>query len=85
MNVVLLVAAVAQPFLLTAVVAMFQRTLRNERRESTNERRLLTNQLLNSVGRPWQPAPADERRGSVEDELETWGRYTPNPEQLPVE
>lgn len=54
-------AALGQPFLLVAVVAIFQRALRNERREATNERRLLTNQLLNSVGKPWQQAPADER------------------------
>lgn len=77
-------AALGQPFLLVAVVAVFQRMLRNERRESANERRLLLNQILHLTGRPWQQAPADERPDDVPD-LEVWGRYSPSPEQLPID
>lgn len=77
-------AALGQPFLLVAVVAVFQRMLRNERRESTNERRLLLNQILHLTGHPWQQAPADERVTEPDLEAE-WGRYSASPEQLPVE
>lgn len=77
-------AALGQPFLLVAVVAVFQRMLRNERRESANERRLLLNQILHLTGRPWQQAPADER-DPEEDLSNEWGRYSASPEQLPVE
>lgn len=84
MTVVLVVAAVSQPFLLTAVVAIGSRLIRNERREHVRERDLLLNKLLNVVGKPWQPAPADERDPD-EDLSNEWGRYSASPEQLPVE
>lgn len=84
MTVVLVVAAVSQPFLLTIVVSIGARLLRNERREHSRERELWTNQLFHAVRHPWQQAPADER-GPAEDLSREWGRYSASPEQSPVE
>lgn len=84
MTYALVASAICGPFAPTVVWAVCARMLRNERRESANERRLLLNQILHLTGRPWQQAPADERV-EPDDLEETWGRYSASPEQLPVE
>lgn len=83
-EILLAAAALGQPFLLVAVVAVFQRIIRNERRDHRRERELWSNQLFHAVRHPWQQAPADERE-PVEDLSNEWGRYSASPEQLPVE
>lgn len=66
---------------LVVTVMTFGGLLRSERRQHARERDLLLNQLLHTVGKPWQEAPADHHEPPVEREPRTW---TASPEQLPT-
>lgn len=75
------VVALVEPFAPVVAVWLCMTILRQERREHARERDLLTNQLLNSVGKPWQQAPADERAPEPEVEQRL---YAVSPDQYPV-
>lgn len=76
-----LVALVA-PFAPVIVVWVCIRLLRTERREHARERELLTNQLLNLAGKPWQEAPASLR--PVPDLVDEPLVYIASPEYSPL-
>jgi hypothetical protein len=71
---------------LVAVAWCFTSLLRAKERAAARREDLLLNQLLHAVGRPWQPAPADESGGLRE--AEPYERELPGfsatPEQWPV-
>jgi hypothetical protein len=83
------VAVLAIVFLgaLGVVTAAFVGVLKSLVRSHARERDLLINQLLHSVGRDWQPAPAEEHRRASRAEARgfTPPSWTATPEQLPVE
>lgn len=64
---------------LVLVVSFGAGLIRSQQRAHARREDLLLNQLLNAVGKPWLPAPADE---TVEPEpwLEA-GRFVASPEQ----
>lgn len=55
------IVALALVAVLAVTVVAFVGLLRSERRAHARERDLLLNQLLHAIGKPWQPAPADEK------------------------
>lgn len=60
--------ALVEPFTFVGIVALAFRFLRGQERAHARREDLILNQLLNSVGKPWQPAPADERTPEPEPE-----------------
>lgn len=77
--------ALALVGLLVVTVVGFANLLRAQQRAHTRERDLLLNQLLNTVGKPWLPAPADDR--APDQPPAEWEpratRFTESPEHFP--
>lgn len=67
---------------LVVSLSIFASALRSQQRAHARREDLLLNQLLNAVGKPWQPAPADEREPVTPREIPP-RRYTATPEQFP--
>ena len=64
--------------------------LRSQNRAHARREDLLLNQMLHTAGKPWQPAPADDRspRSLLDDDGEMvlsqhYSRFTSSPEQEP--
>ena len=72
------VAIVALAMSFGSVMAL-SATIRSLTRSHARREDLLINQLCNAVGRPWQPAPADE----WEEPEEPVHLYAVSPEQFP--
>lgn len=79
----LIVALVVLAAVFAGVVARMQRA--HARRED-----LLVNQICHLAGRDWHPAPADEleqrrHRAAAEAQESARVRFTPSPEQQPIQ
>jgi hypothetical protein len=83
----MVLVALAEAAVIVLIVGAFLRALASQQRSHARREDLLVNQLLHSVGRDWQPSPADEHRRAsrAEDRGFTPPSWTPTPEQLPVE
>jgi hypothetical protein len=62
------------------LVAAFANLLRSQQRSQARERDLLLNQVMHLSGKPWQPAPADERPEPTPPPDPRPPRYTASPE-----
>lgn len=66
---------------LAVTVSVSARIIQSLIRSHARERDLLLNQLLHATGKPWQPAPADQREAPEPKEPR---RFVAAPEQHPV-
>lgn len=82
----MLYVCLAEAALIALLASIFAGALRSSSRAHARREDLLVNQLLNAVGRTWQPPPRDEAVLSVIDEAEVegWRQWTASPEQEPV-
>lgn len=78
----MIVVAVLLVVALVVTVTVGAGLLRSERRQHARERDLLLNQLLNVVGKPWQPAPADEPAPSAPEPEREPPRFSTDAEVL---
>lgn len=70
---------------LGTTVVVGSQLLRAMQRQHARERDILTNQLLHAVGKPWQPAPADERTTEPDIPWEPKPkRFVANVERMPT-
>lgn len=73
--------ALAEAIALVLVVFLLVGLLRSQQRAHARREDLLLNQMLHLAGKPWTPAPADERGETPEFVPRRW---TPSPEQEPL-
>jgi len=74
----MLYLALAEAALLLVVVTVFSGLVRSLIRQHARREDLLLNQMCNLAGKPWQPAPANEREELEPAEPRYW---TTSPEQ----
>lgn len=77
-----MIVAVVLAVVLVVSTLGFLNLLRSQQRAHARREDLLLNQLLNAVGKPWQPAPADEPKPVAEHVIAP-RRYTATPERFP--
>lgn len=79
-------ALVALAGTLGVAVVAFASLLRGQQRAHARREDLLLNQLLHATGKPWQPAPADEKPPLWQPAREPGPpRYTATPERFSEE
>jgi hypothetical protein len=82
----MVLVAVVEAVALVAIVVAFAGILARSQRAHARREDLLINQLLHAAGKTWQPAPAETAGAGGRREPEpALVRFTPSPEQLPVD
>ena len=70
--------ALAEAAAIALIVSILAGLLRSQQRAHARRDDLLLNQMMNLAGKPWQPAPANERPEPLDVEPRFW---TTSPEQ----